>query len=219
MSDRPSNSPAPSGTSVSESADGEAQALRDILRSEMSNEDPADVAVDAIDDLAEQAAANEELHGDVTRLQSENKDLQEQLLRRAAEFQNYRRRSESDRRLAEQRGRDAVLNPVLDVIDDFRRSLDASRQAAEQADSTSPAFDTLLQGVELVYQKFEEALNRLGVEEIKAAGERFDENVHEAVMQQPAPDGTASGTVLAEVQPGYRQGDRVIRHARVIVAQ
>jgi len=185
----------------------------------MSNEDPADVAVDAIDDIAEQAAANEQLHGSVARLQDENKDLQEQLLRRAAEFQNYRRRSEGDRKLAEQRGRDAVLNPVLDVIDDFRRSLEASQQAAEQAETTTPAFDTLLQGVELVYQKFEAALTRLGVEEIVAVGKPFDENEHEAVVQQPAPEGTASGTVLAEIQPGYRQGDRVIRHARVIVAQ
>ena len=212
MADRPSDSP-------TSDADSEAQALRDILRSEMSNEDPADVAVDAIDDLAEQAAANEQLHGDVGRLQDENKDLQEQLLRRAAEFQNYRRRSEGDRRLAEQRGRDAVLNPVLDVLDDFRRSLEASQQAAEQAETTTPAFDALLQGVELVYQKFKETLTRLGVEEIEAVGKAFDENEHEAVMQQPAPDGTASGTVLAEIQPGYRQGDRVIRHARVIVAQ
>ncbi|MEO0560157.1 MAG: nucleotide exchange factor GrpE [Bacteroidota bacterium] len=213
MSDRPSDSPAP------DAADGDAQALRDLLRSEMSNEDPADVAVDAIDDIAEQAAANEQLHTDVARLHDENKDLQEQLLRRAAEFQNYRRRSEGDRKLAEQRGRDAVLNPVLDVIDDFRRSLEASRQAAEQAESTTPAFDALLQGVELVYQKFEGALERLGVEEIEAIGKPFDENEHEAVVQQPAPEGTASGTVLAEIQPGYRQGDRVIRHARVIVAQ
>ena len=213
MADRPSNPLAP------EDPAADAQALRDLLRSEMSNEDPADVAVDAIDDLANQAAANELLHGDVTRLQGENKDLQEQLLRRAAEFQNYRRRSEGDRKLAEQRGRDAVLNPVLDVIDDFRRSLEASQQAATQAETTTPAFDTLLQGVELVYQKFEETLTRLGVEEILAAGKPFDENEHEAVMQQPAPEGTTSGTVLAELQPGYRQGARVIRHARVIVAQ
>lgn len=213
MTDRPYDPTPP------DSAEEAARALRDHLRTEMSNEDPAEVAVDAVDELAEQAATNEQLEGDVSRLQTENNDLQEQLLRRAAEFQNYRRRSESDRRLAEQRGRDAVLTPFLDVIDDFRRSLEASQQAAEQAESTSPAFDALLQGVELVYQKFEDALSRLGVEHIQAQGEPFDENVHEAVMQQPAPEGTAPGTVLAELQPGYRQGDRIIRHARVIVAQ
>lgn len=213
MTDRPSDSSTP------DVADSDAQALRDLLRSEMSHEDPADVAMDAVDDLAEQAAVNQQLEGDRTRLQDENKDLQEQLLRRAAEFQNYRRRSESDRRMAEQRGRDTVLNQFLDVLDDFRRSLEASQQAAEQADTTSPAFDALLQGVELVYQKFEDALARLGVEPIDAVGKPFDEGEHEAVMQQPAPEGMAPGTVLAELQPGYRQGDRVIRHARVIVAQ
>ena len=213
MADRPSDSPQP------DDASADARALRDTLRSKMSSEDPADVAMDAVDDLAEQAAANEQLAADASRLRAENADLQEQLLRRAAEFQNYRRRSEGDRKLAEQRGRDAVLMPFLDVIDDFQRSLEASQQAAAQSESTTPAFDTLLQGVELVYQKFSDALERLGVESIPAAGVPFDENLHEAVAQQPAPEGTASGTVLAEIQPGYRQGDRVIRHARVIVAQ
>ena len=213
MADRPSDTPQP------DDASGDARALRDTLRSKMSSEDPADVAMDAVDDLAEQASANEQLTADTARLRDENADLQEQLLRRAAEFQNYRRRSEGDRKLAEQRGRDAVLMPFLDVMDDFQRSLEASQQAAEQSTSTTPAFDALLQGVELVYQKFSDALGRLGVEPISAAGVPFDENLHEAVAQQPAPEGTASGTVLAELQPGYRQGNRVIRHARVIVAQ
>ena len=211
MADRPSDPP-------SDDASGDARALRDQLRTQMSSEDPADVAMDAVDDIAEQAAAREALERDMTRLRDENAELQEQLLRRAAEFQNYRRRSEGDRKLAEQRGRDAVLGPVFDVVDDFRRSLDASRQAAE-AEQTTPAFEALLQGVELVYQKFEAALERLGVEAIDAVGQPFDENEHEAIVQQPAPEGTAPGTVLAEVQPGYRQGDRVIRHARVVVAQ
>ena len=54
---------------------------------------------------------------------------------------------------------------------------------------------------------------------IDAVGKPFDEDEHEAMMQQPAPEGTESGTVLAEIQPGYRLGDRVLRHARVIVAE
>ncbi len=145
-------------------------------------------------------------------------DLRDQLLRRAAEFQNYRRRSEADRADAERQGRTAVLLPVLEVYDDLRRSLDAARRVAHQ-DTGSAGFDALSQGVDLVYRKFEGILERLGVAAIETAGVPFDVDEHEAVLQQPAPNGEPSGTVLAEVQPGYRLGDRVLRHAGVIVAQ
>ena len=159
-------------------------------------------------------------------LQAEVDDLRDQLLRRAAEFQNYRRRSESDRAEAERQGRTAVLLPALEVYDDLRRSLDAARRVAHQDPPAgsgqaagSAGFDALSQGVDLVYRKFEGILERLGVAVIETAGVPFDVDEHEAVLQQPAPGGEPSGTVLAEVQPGYRLGDRVLRHARVIVAQ
>ncbi|HEX8298607.1 MAG TPA: nucleotide exchange factor GrpE, partial [Rubricoccaceae bacterium] len=135
-----------------------------------------------------------------------------------AEFQNYRRRTEADRAAADSQARAAVLLPVLDVYDDLRRSLDAAHRVAHQ-DAGSSAFEALGQGVDLVYRKFEGILERFGVTAIETAGVPFDEAEHEAVMQQPAPAGEPSGTVLAEVQPGYRLGDRVLRHARVIVAQ
>ena len=144
--------------------------------------------------------------------------LQDRLLRLTAEYDNYRRRSITDREEAVRQGRRAVLTPILDVYDDLTRSLDAAQRAAQQ-DSSSPSFDALSQGIELVYQKFSDALQRVGVTPIEAVGKPFDEDEHEAMMQQPAPEGTDSGTVLAEIQPGYRLGDRVLRHARVIVAE
>lgn len=155
---------------------------------------------------------------EVQRLREEVEALQDKLLRQAAEYQNYRRRSEGDRAEAVRQGRQAVLLPVLDVFDDLRRSLDAARRATEQDASAAPA-DALAEGVELVYKKFEDALAKLGVAAIEAVGKPFDEDEHEAMMQQPAPDDAESGTVLAEIQPGYRLGDRVLRHARVIVAE
>ena len=140
--------------------------------------------------------------------------LQDQLLRQAAEYQNYRRRSEADRAEAVRRGRQEVLVPVLDVYDDLGRSLEAARQAAEGGGGAS---DALVEGVELVHRKFRDVLGRAGVEPIEAVGRPFDEAEHEAVMQQPSED-AEPGTVLAELQPGYRLGDRVLRHARVVVA-
>lgn len=190
----------------------DAEAVRDHLREHMTSDDPADLAVNAVDELADQAAELERLRADVAA-------LNEQLLRRAAEFQNYRRRSEAQRADDAHAARAATLAPLLEVFDDLRRSLDAARraEAADAAEGT-PAFEALNQGVELVYRKFETALAGLGVARIEAEGQPFNEAEHEAVMQQPAPDGEAAGTVLAEVQPGYRLGERVLRHARVIVA-
>ncbi len=159
-----------------------------------------------------------EITADADGLQAEIDDLRDQLLRRAAEFQNYRRRTDADRAEADRQARATILLPLLDVYDDLRRSLDAARRVAHQ-DGASPAFDALSQGVELVYRKFEGLLERFDVTQIQTAGEAFDVDLHEAVMQQPSPDGEATGTILAEVQPGYRIGDRVLRHARVIVAQ
>ena len=141
----------------------------------------------------------------------------EQVLRQVAEFQNYRRRMEREYATQLQRGRIQAIEPMLNVLDDFRRSLDAAEQVAEQNEGGA-AYDALKAGVELVYQNFSDVLKKLGVEYIDAVGQPFDENLHEALMQQPAPEGTEPGTVLAEMQRGYRLGDRVLRHSRVIVA-
>lgn len=142
---------------------------------------------------------------------------QDQIKRQAAEFQNYRRRTEQEKAQMVEFGKKLVVEQLLDVIDDFRRSLDAAAEVAGDGES-GPAFESLRSGVEMVYSKLMDELAKLGVETIDAVGEPFDEELHEALMQQPAPEGTAPGTVLAEIQKGYRLGDRVIRHARVVVA-
>lgn len=169
----------------------------------------ADVSTDSIDSPDDAPEADDGAELD---------QLQDRLLRLTAEYDNYRRRSVSDRQEAVRQGRAGALMPMLEVYDDLRRSLDAAQRTAEQ-DATMPANDALVQGVELVFQKFSDALGKAGVTAIEAVGEPFSEELHEAMMQQPAPDETASGTVLAEIQPGYRLGDRVLRHARVIVAE
>lgn len=152
-------------------------------------------------------------------LRREVATLHDQLLRRAAEFQNYRRRSESDRLEAERAGMRTVLMPMLEVFDDLRRSLEVAGSSLIGDDGREPGAGAFSVGVELVYQKFEDALVKLNVERIPSVGFPFDENLHEALMQQPAPDDTPSGTVIGELQPGYQTPGRVLRHARVVVAQ
>ena len=174
-------------------------------------EDVVDVAAPAEDNMSPE---------DVARLKKENAELQDRLLRRAAEFQNYRRRTEVELGSARTQGRAEAITAILDVYDDIRRSLDAATMVSDQDGAgDSAAADALRQGLELVYRKFGDALTALGVEALQAVGHPFDETLHEAMLQQPSPGpDSPPGTVIAEIQPGYRMGDRVLRHARVVVA-
>ena len=194
--------------------------VRDSVTPQMPSKDAADVALDAVDELAEQGGEIARLQDENEALQAQLKEVQAQRLRDRADYENSRRRIAQQQALGETRNRDAILGPFLAVYDDLRRSLDAARRQEKQDGAPSPAFGALAEGVDLVYKKFGDELAKLGVERIESVGQPFDEDLHEAMMQQPAPDAdTASGTVLAEIQPGYRIGDRVVRHAQVIVAQ
>ena len=200
--------------------DTNTQTVSDIEepQDEQSMGDSAD-APDAAPAAGADAASMpiDELEAELQRHREQIRQLEEQLLRRAAEFQNYRRRTEAELGQAAARGRGEVVRPLLDVLDDLERSLEAAEQAAEE-EQGGPTYEALKTGVDLVYKKFVDTLRGLGVEEIEAVGQPFDENQHEAMMQQPVPN-AESGTVIGEIQKGYRMGDRVLRHARVIVAQ
>jgi molecular chaperone GrpE len=165
---------------------------------------------EAADDLA---GVRDELDGHRERV----RELEDQLLRRAAEFQNYRRRTQQDLGQVAERGRAEVITRLLDVLDDLRRSREAAEQAAADQNG-GPLYDALKEGVDLVYRKFEDTLASFGVKAIDAVGHPFDEQYHEALMQKEAPD-AESGTVVAEIQKGYVMSGRVLRHARVIVAR
>ncbi len=179
---------------------------------EASDQEERDAVIEAIDELADRAV-------EIERLKDELGQAADQLKRQAAEFQNYRRRTEQEKAQSVSLGKSLVISTMLDVIDDFERSLEATNKAEEEVEGElSPTYQSLKNGVELVYQKLTGEINRLGVEPIEAEGQPFDEELHEAMMQQPAGDGEEAGIVLTEIQRGYRMGDRVLRHARVIVS-
>ena len=155
-------------------------------------------------------------------MQSEtDKSLQEQLAeaeekaqsylgnwqRAAADFQNYKRRVEQERQDMARLANASLIINLLPMIDDLERAL--------QNVDPQLAGLTWLDGVRLIHRKFEALLDMNGVTEIAAGGERFDPNVHEAVMFGEGED----GKVINVVQKGYKLGDRVIRPAMVIVGQ
>lgn len=158
-----------------------------------------------------------ELEAQVEALESERDAINDQFLRKAAELENTRKRLSQQIERQFEAGKVEALNAVLGTIDDLQRSLDAAEQF-EENDNLEAAYESLRDGLELVHENFHSALGDIGVERIKTEGEPFDEQKHEAMMQQPADD-VESGTVLNEIRAGYRMGDRVVRHAQVIVAK
>jgi molecular chaperone GrpE len=129
-------------------------------------------------------------------------------LRLAADFDNYRKRVARDQADLARRANERLLNELLPVIDDLERALEAAA-AHEEA--------TLEEGVRLVHRSLSGLLERHGLSEIEAEGP-FDPHVHEALLTQPA-EGAEQGSVVQVLQKGYRLGDRVLRPARVIVAE
>ena len=147
-------------------------------------------------------------------LRQEASDLRDRLLRTAAEFDNFRKRTERERRdLAEYAAADLVRD-LLPVIDDLERAVDASSEAT----TTDPQFVALRDGVGLVRRQFLDALQRRGVEPIDTVGHPFDPSWHEALATEPA-QGRPDGEITAEIRRGYRIGQRLLRAALVKVAQ
>jgi len=130
------------------------------------------------------------------------------LQRVAAEFENYRKRAARDQERLVAHAHERLVRELLPVLDDLERALQAAERHEEAA---------LVDGVKLVEQSLRKALVKEGLTEIETAG-HFDPHVHEAMLAQPG-DGAEPGSVLEVVQRGYRIGDKVVRPARVIVAE
>lgn len=171
-----------------------------------------DHVIQAIDELAD-------LGLEIERLKEELDQSTDQLKRQAAEFQNYRRRTEQEKSQSVSLGKSIVIQRLLDIVDDFHRSLEATNQAEEATEGElSPAYTSLKSGVEMVYQKLMDELTKMNVTVMDTVGQPFNEEEHEALMQQPAAEGQEVGIVISEIQRGFRMGEKVLRHARVIVS-
>lgn len=125
-----------------------------------------------------------------------------------ADFENYRKRAVREQERLVAHAHERLVRELLPILDDLERALEAAERHEEAQ---------LVEGVKLVEQALRRALTKEGLAEIETEG-AFDPHVHEALLTQPG-DGADSGTVLEVVQRGYRVGDRVVRPAKVIVAE
>jgi molecular chaperone GrpE len=147
-------------------------------------------------------------------LARERDELRDRLLRTAAEFDNYRKRTERERREASDYAATELLREILPVVDDLERALAAPVEPGPGAERVAAYRD----GLDLIRRQFLEILKRRGVEPMDVVGQPFDPQWHEALAQEPA-NGRADGEVTAEIRRGYRLGSRLLRAALVKVAQ
>jgi len=140
--------------------------------------------------------------------QQAEQEVDDRLLRLAADFENYKKRAARERQEYVAFANERLLKELLPILDDLERALGAAEQHEEAQ---------LEDGVRLVYRSLASLLERHGVQQIPTDG-KFDPHVHEALLAQPSED-AETGAVIDVVQKGYKIGDRVVRPARVIVAE
>ena len=192
--------------------------IKDDIKQEETSGVEEEVKADEENSAAEntEAEAEEKLEGNaaeesesVNPLQEKYDTLNNQYIRLAADFDNYRKRQEQEKEALLKYGAENTLKKMIEVLDNFERGLKAI-ETVEDCDKVKECYN-------LAYKNFTHVLTKAGLEAIKAEGEKFDPNFHEAVMQTPTSD-KPEHTIIAELQKGYKLGDKVLRPTLVNVA-
>ena len=172
-------------------------------------EEPEATPEEETAEQAEEAAAEEK--DPLEAAQEEIAQLKEQMLYKAAEFDNYRKRTIKEKAELLLNGAEKTVVAILPVIDDMERAI------AEGQKTDDPV--VLREGMELIFQKFQKVLEGLGVKKIETEKQDFNVDVHEAIAMVPGMGDENKGKVIDCVLTGYMLNDKVIRHAKVAVGQ
>lgn len=162
-------------------------------------------------DLEDNDTEKGEISSDEISPEQEIARLKDTLLRKAAEFENYKRRTDTEISNYIKYASENLIKELLPVYDDLGRSMDSVNRG-ETKD-----FETLKKGTALIYDKFKGVLEREGLTEINSAGNEFDVDLNSAMMQVPRDD-VKPNTVLEVIEKGYKLKDKVIRHEKVLVS-
>lgn len=171
--------------------------------------DEDNIAAENSEIEAEEKIEETPLTEEANPLQEKYDTLNNQYIRLAADFDNYRKRQEQEKEALLKYGAENTLKKMIEVLDNFERGLKAL-ETVEDCDKVKECYN-------LAYKNFTDVLTKAGLESIKAEGEAFDPNFHEAVMQTPTSE-KPEHTIIAELQKGYKLGDKVLRPALVNVA-
>jgi molecular chaperone GrpE len=152
-----------------------------------------------------------------TELTKQSEQYKDQFLRKAAEFENYKRRTETESINFAKYASENIITQLLPVLDDFARSLKSSKDLPGSSHAGKLESDPFYKGVEMIFNKFMKLLELQGLKTMDVIGKEFNVDFHDALMQMPRSD-VAPHTIIEEVEKGYLLYDKVIRHAKVIVS-
>jgi molecular chaperone GrpE len=156
------------------------------------------------DNIAEELSTEEKLAAELA-------EAKDKYIRLSAEFDNYRKRTSKERvELIQSAGKD-VISKLLPTLDDFDRALTAMETATD--------VESVKTGMDIVNNKFRQSLSQLGLKEMEATGQAFDPELQEAITAIPAPTAELKNKVVDVIEKGYYLGDKVIRHAKVVIGQ
>ena len=174
----------------------------------MNNTTDAEAATEESDAQDKDTSGNDEK---IAELEAQIANYKEQILRQAAEFDNYRKRTKKEISEYILNGGEKILTALLPVLDDMER--------AEKNMETADDVEALKEGLNLISKKLMSILNAHGLKKIETENEDFNTDFHEAIAMIPAPSDDMKGKVIDCVQTGYKLNDKVIRHAKVAIGQ
>lgn len=151
------------------------------------------------------------LKEEVEELKEKNSELNNKFIRLYSEFDNFRKRSLKEKEDLRKTASKEVIISLLPVLDDFERAMNSLNETEKN--------DTTIDGIKLIYNKLMTVLKNRGMEQIKAIGNDFDTDFHEAITQIPAPKKSMKGKVVDEIEKGYLLEGKVIRYSKVIIGK
>lgn len=145
----------------------------------------------------------------ISKTDAELADLKDKYLRMAAEFENYKRRTTKERADLFKTANQELMVALLPVLDDFERARNFTKDTQDA--------NAVRESIDIIFGKLNKTLQQKGLAPMEAKGGDFDSELHEAITQIPAPSEELKGKIVDEVEKGYYLGDKVIRHAKVVL--
>ncbi len=183
---------------------------KEELNEEILNQEQ-EVAAEATAATEESAAEEKTVEQQLAETQAKLQEMNDKYLRQIAEFDNYRKRVMKEKAELIKNGGEKIVTSILPILDDFER-------AQENMDKVADV-NALMEGVELIKEKITKLLKQEGLEKMEVVGSDFDTDFHEAIAMVPGQPDEMKGKVIDCVMAGYKLNDKVIRHAKVAVAQ
>jgi molecular chaperone GrpE len=175
---------------------------------ENSQEKKLEPVAEALAEVKEEAQI-EILKERLAQTEEQNKNLEDRLLRLAAEFDNYKKRTAKEFAQLIKNANEGLISELVLVLDNFRRAFETSQNSKDP--------ESFKKGIEIIYNQLKQTLEKEGLKEIIAKGEKFDPNFHEAVSQMESEE--EEGIILEEISRGYILNGKVIKHSQVVVAK